>query len=108
MIARPRLLYMCSNASQAVKVIWTNHAQERQTEWEEKLGVTRQEVENVVSYPEQIVSGDREIQVAQARRGNGLLRVPFIEGEDGRRVITVYWTSKVERYWKGEQDEDSV
>ena len=77
-------------------------------EWEEKLGVTRQEVEHVVAYPEQMVPGDREIQVAQSRRGNGLLRVPLIEEEAGRRVITVYWTSKVARYWKGEQDEDSV
>lgn len=99
---------MGSNASQAVKIIWTNHAQERQREWEEEVGVTRREVESVVSFPEQIVPGDREVQVAQSRPGNGLLRVPFIEGEDGRRVIIVYWTSRVERYWKGEQNEDSV
>lgn len=91
-----------------MKIIWTNHAEERQRDWEKKLGITRQEVENVVLHPEQIVPGDRDVRVAQARRGNGLLRVPFTEVEGGRKVITVYWTSKVERYWMGEEDEDSV
>ncbi len=48
-------------------------------EWEKKLGVTRQEVEDLVSNPEQIVAGDMDVLVAQARTRNGLLRVPFIE-----------------------------
>lgn len=52
--------------------------------------------------------GDLEALVAQARRGNGLLRVPFLEGEGERKILTVYWTSKVEKYWREEQDANPV
>jgi hypothetical protein len=48
--------------------------------------------------PEEIVPGDLEILVAQTRRGNGLLRVPFVQVGDDRRIVTVYWTSKVDKY----------
>ena len=38
-----------------------------------------------------------------------LLRVPFVEIEGRRKVLTVYWTSKIERYWKGEKEnEDKI
>jgi len=40
--------------------------------------------------------------VAQVRRANGLLRVPFVEVTEGRKILTVYWTSKVEKYWREE------
>ena len=84
----------------AMRIIWTRHAEERQKEWEKKLGITRGEVEDVLRNPEQIVPGDREASVAQSRRGNGLLRAPFVEIAGTRKVLTVYWTSKVEKYWK--------
>ena len=58
--------------------------------------------------PGQIVPGDRDALVAQAKRGNGLLRVPFVEVEGNRKVLTVYWTSKVEKYWKERENEDTV
>jgi hypothetical protein len=83
-----------------MKIIWTKHAEDRQKEWEKKLEITRREVENVLKNPEQIVPGDQTILVAQSRRGNGLLRVPFEEGKEGRKAVTVYWTSKVDKYWK--------
>ena len=38
----------------------------------------------------------------------GLLRVPFVEVEEGRKILTVYWTSRVEKYWEVNNDEDSV
>ncbi len=79
-----------------MKIIWTRHAEERQEEWRKKLGITRQEVEDLLRDPEQVVPGDLEALVAQARRGNGLLRVPFVEAEGERKILTVYWTSKVE------------
>jgi hypothetical protein len=87
-------------------VTWTQHAQERQQEWEKKLGVTRQEVEEVLENPEQIVPGDQNALVAQSRRGQGLLRVPFVEVEGKRKILTVYWTSQVKRYWKEEDEDD--
>jgi len=54
----------------------------------------------VLLNPEQIVSGDKDVWVAQTRRGDGLLRVPFIEVGGIRKVLTLYWTSKIEKYWK--------
>jgi len=91
-----------------MKIIWTRHAEERQREWEKKLGVTSQEVENMLRNPGQIVPGDQDALVAQARRGSGLLRVPFVDVEGNRKVLTVYWTSKVEKYWKERQNENTV
>ncbi len=91
-----------------MRIIWTRHAQERQKEWEKKLGITRQEVEDVLMNPEQIVPGDHGTWAAQSRRGNGLLRVPFIGVGGDRKILTVYRTSRVEKYWKGGQDADSV
>jgi len=91
-----------------VKIIWTRHAGERQEEWQKKLGITPQEVEDLLRDPEQVVPGDLDAFVAQAKRGNGLLRVPFVETERGRKILTVYWTSKVEKYWRERQDANSI
>lgn len=91
-----------------MKIIWTKHAEERQKEWEKKLAITRKEVENSLSQPEQIVPGDQEVRVAQTRRRGGLLRVPFVEGEGRRKILTVYWTTKIEKYWKGDSSENPL
>jgi hypothetical protein len=83
-----------------VEIIWTRHAEDWQKEWERRLRFTKQEVEEVIISPEQVVPGDIEVLVAQTRIRGGLLRIPFIETEGTRRILTVYWTSQVERYWK--------
>ena len=85
-----------------MKVIWTRHATERQQEWQRKLGITSSEVEAVVLNPAQIVPGDTGTFVAQTARENGLLRVAFVQLGDDRKVLTLYWTSRVSKYWKGE------
>lgn len=82
----------------AVNIIWTNHAEDRQKQWERRLGITKEDVEEILNNPEQIVPGDLDVLVAQTRRASGLVRVPFVESEGMKRVITVYWTSKVEKY----------
>ena len=84
-----------------MKIVWTRHAEERQEAWEKVLGITRVEVEDLLMDPQQVVPGDRDVFVAQGKRGRGLLRVPFIEAEGGRKIVTIYWSSKVEKYWKG-------
>ena len=89
-----------------MKIIWTRHAEQRQKEWQKKLGITREEVENLVVNPEQVVPGDINVLVAQTRTRDGLLRTPFIETDVNRKVLTVYWTSKIEKYWKGDKNED--
>jgi len=83
-----------------MKILWTRHAEDRQKEWERKLGIKKAEVERVVRNPEQIVPGDREVLVAQSKALGGLLRIPFAATGEDRRILTIYWTSKVERYWR--------
>ncbi|MBI4481747.1 MAG: DUF4258 domain-containing protein [Acidobacteria bacterium] len=91
-----------------MKIIWTEHAEERQREWEKKRSISRAEVETLLAKPEQIVTGDRGVLVAQARRRGGLIRAPFVDVGNDRKVLTVYWTSRVARYWKEERDENQV
>ncbi len=83
-----------------MKIIWTIHAEERQREWERMKGVTREVVENAVLSPDQVVTGDLSTLVAQSHWRGGLLRVAFIETGEGRKLITVYWTSRMRRYWR--------
>lgn len=78
------------------------HAEECQKLWEKTLGITKEEIEKVIINPDQIVPGDGEVLIVQSKRGNGLLRVPFINERNVIKVLTVYWTSKVEKYWKEE------
>jgi len=85
-------------------IYWTKHAEERQQQWQQRLGITREEVEALVKNPQQIVNED-EVAVAQGKRGKGLLRVPFVDIGNTRRIITLYWTNQVNRYWQEEQDE---
>lgn len=79
---------------------WTRHATERLRMWNASHGITANEVEDALQHPAQIVTGDRGVQVAQTIHDNGLLRVVFVEDGNTRRDLTVYWTSKVDKYWR--------
>jgi hypothetical protein len=81
-------------------IIWTKHALEKQGEWEKKKLITRQDVESVIKNPQQIVQGDFNILVAQSKMFNGLLRIPFKSMGEDKKILTLYWTSKVEKYWR--------
>lgn len=70
-------------SDETTKIIWTQHAIERQKEWEKKLGITKEQVEEVLRNPGQIVAGYRDTLVAQSKMAGGLLRVPFVEVEGG-------------------------
>ncbi len=85
-----------------MQIFWTKHAEERQKQWQTKLGITREEVENILRKPEQVVE-ENQVLVAQCKRGNGLLRVVFVEIGDIYRIITLYWTNQVKRYWQEEE-----
>ena len=85
-----------------MKIIWTKHADERLKEWEKNIGISRQEVEDLLRGPEQVVPGDMMALVAQKKRQNGLLRAPFMAVGENRKILTLYWTSKIERYWRKE------
>lgn len=84
-----------------MKIVWTKHAEERQQQWEERLGITRSEVEKVLSSPQQIMIED-DVLVAHSQRGKGLLRVVLVEIGNTKRILTVYWTNQVRRYWQEE------
>jgi len=80
-----------------MECLGTRHAEDRQHEWQTKVEVTREEVEEALHHPEQIVAGDQSALIAPSRRDDGLLRVPFLSvGEDGK-ILTVYWTSRIGR-----------
>jgi len=87
-----------------VKIVWTKHAEERQQQWQQRLEITREEVEMVLMNPQQIVVED-DARVAHSQRGNGLLRVVFVEIGNTKRILTLYWTNQVKRYWQEESDE---
>jgi hypothetical protein len=82
------------------KIIWTRHAESRQKEWEQKRGITRFLIEEVITNPGQTVPGDLNALVAQTKFGGGLIRVPFLQEQDELKILTLYWTSRVEKYWK--------
>lgn len=86
-----------------MQIVWTKHAEERQQQWEERLGITREEVEAAVTNPQQIIVED-DVWVAQVQRGNGLLRVPYVDIGKTRRILTLYWTNQVRRYWQENSD----
>lgn len=87
-----------------MEIYWTKHAQERQQQWQQRLGITSKEVEALVQNPPQVVMED-DVLVAQAKRGQGLLRVPFADIGNTRRIITLYWTNQVKRYWQEDTHE---
>jgi len=66
-----------------------------------RLGITKEDVEAVLLDPDQVVPGEGEAMVAQKKWAEGLIRVPFIQVEGARKILTVYYTSKIDRYWKG-------
>lgn len=92
----------------SMDIVWTHHAEERLRRWQEQRGITREEVERTVRNPEQIVPGRRDAQVAQSHRGPGLLRVPFVQDGQERILLTLYWTSKVNKYWRADDHEDNL
>lgn len=88
-----------------MKIIWTKHSEQRFKEWQGKLNLTRLEIENIIDKPHQIVPGDLDVLVAQYKLNNGLLRIPFKYADKNTIVIlTIYWTSKIDKYWRKENE----
>ncbi len=87
-----------------MQIAWTRHAEERQQQWQQRLEITREEVEMVLMNPQQVMVED-DVLVAQSRRGEGLLRVIFVEIGNTKRILTLYWTNQVNRYWQEETNE---
>ena len=81
------------------KIVWTRHAEDRLAQWSSRFSITREDVENLISEPSQLVFED-DVVVAQSKLGNGILRVVFVEIGNTYRILTLYWTNQVSRYWR--------
>ncbi|MDD5355442.1 MAG: DUF4258 domain-containing protein [Candidatus Omnitrophica bacterium] len=83
------------------KIIFTEYAESQIIERK----IAREDVINVLQSPEQITVGRKGRKIAQSKlkKGgqDGLLRIIFEEeNKINKIVITVYWTSKVQKYWR--------
>jgi len=87
-----------------MQIVWTRHPEERQQQWHQRLEITSEEVEMVLMNPQQVMVED-DVLVAQSRRGEGLLRVIFVEIGNTKRILLFYWTNQVNRYWQEETNE---
>ena len=84
-----------------MKIIWTKHAEQRLKEWESKLHLGKEDIENILNNPHQVVSGDLDAFVVQHKLNGGLLRIPFkYIDKNISIVLTLYWTSKIDKYWR--------
>ena len=74
---------------------------------QKKRGITRQEVEEALTQPEQIVYGDQGL-IAQVRRGGGLLRVPFLEEGGDRKVLTITGLARLKNIGRRNSDGNAL
>jgi hypothetical protein len=81
------------------KIVWTRHAEERLAQWSSRFSINKEDVKNLISKPSQLIFED-DVIVTQSKLGNGLLRIVFVEIGSTYRILTLYWTNQVKRYWR--------
>ena len=66
--------------------------------------INHKDMLDTLKSPGQVLSTKKGRKIAQRkikRRGEeGLLRVIFEQKVNAKVVVTVYWTSKIEKYWR--------
>ena len=86
-----------------MKIQYSKHAEGTLEERE----IAKETVEELIRKPQQVIKGKGNKQIVQGimKRENQefLLRVVYIETEATMKVITAYWTSKIDKYWEGSQ-----
>ncbi|MBE0525180.1 MAG: DUF4258 domain-containing protein [Methanosarcinales archaeon] len=76
--------------------------------------IRREDIENLVKNPQQKLAGKKNRIIIQGRyldkdqNNEMLLRIIGEEFEGSFYVITTYKTSKIDKYWKGENYESSI
>jgi len=84
-----------------MKLQYTKHAEATLEERE----IAKETVEELIRDPQQVIKGKGNKQIVQGimNRANQefLLRVVYIEAAGTTKVITAYWTSKIDKYWEG-------
>ena len=83
-----------------MKIVWTKHAEQRLEECKKKINISKNEIERILKNPHQIVKGDLDAFVAQYKFAEGLLRIPFKYIDKDIKILTIYWTSKIDKYWE--------
>lgn len=85
---------------------FSNHALDEM----EARGISREIVEQVLATPEQIVPASNDNRIHQSRIVFGnktfLVRVIVDETREPPVVVTVYRTSKIDRYWRFDDHEN--
>ncbi|HCG77215.1 MAG: hypothetical protein COZ37_02500 [bacterium (Candidatus Ratteibacteria) CG_4_10_14_3_um_filter_41_18] len=87
-----------------MKVILLSHAKDQCRE----RGIKKNIIEETVFNPDQIIEEKEGKKIAQKKifdeekKKNYLIRAIFKEENDRRIVITLYKTSKVQKYWRSE------
>ena len=83
-----------------MNIEYTKHAEENLIDRK----IPKNLVEETLKHPQQIVRnhGNRKIAQSIYRRDNKdfLLRVVYEQGSEGWVVITIYWTTKIKKYWE--------
>jgi hypothetical protein len=74
---------------------WIDHIKDQMVERE----ITIEMVENALNKPDEVVTGKQKRVVYQKKIESKLLRVVT----EGNRLITVYFTSKINKYMKGDK-----
>ncbi|QTA38474.1 DUF4258 domain-containing protein [Thermosipho ferrireducens] len=76
---------------------WTEHALENL----KSRGISKKLVEEILKNPDEIVTGKYGRTIYHKLIGNKLMRVIT----ENNLIITVYYTSRVTKYWKGGKKE---
>ncbi len=88
-----------------MKIELTLHAEKRIAVRE----MNREQVIQVALMPEQVVTPEGELPIAQSRitfmGKEALMRVVFYDDEEVRWIVTAYITTQVKRYWQEESEE---
>ncbi len=74
---------------------WIDHIKDQMVERE----ITIEMVKNALNNPDEVVTGKQKRVVYQKKIESKLLRVVT----EGNRLITVYFTSKINKYMKGDK-----
>lgn len=86
-----------------MRIYYTKHALEVLKE----RNISSESVENLLKSPEQVTE-QVNVSIAQSIVETAgreyLLRVFFIKEEDKIRVITMYLTSKIDKYWRSSDE----
>ena len=72
-----------------------------------RRGITKEQIEDTIAHPMQVVEGYGGRKVAQSKilieKNEYLLRIVYEETEEKTIVVTTYLTSQINRYWKEEE-----